>query len=464
MHFGVATADHQCEAFDPRYPDVRDDWERNPGQTPRGRATDFWNRYREDIDLAASLGCTIFRFSVSWARVEPERGIFNQDALDHYREVVDAIRAAGMEPMLTLLHYVWPLHVDLIDEDFPHRFHIYADRVVAAMGTEVHWWITLNEPSELVFGYLKPWWQHTYRMPPGLPLHATSHEQMESCARLIRNLFRSHREARRAIKHVHPDAMVGTNPLLLGLPSWLQRVVDWRASRLQSFEQMAGHGHRMARRTRAKRAMERMLGPFPRVLTFLPTVLAADWWNLGLAGKLAQFLCPADCVGQMDFIGFDYYWGIRSYHVLGLHRLLDAGMGRFERAPVWAPALGDMLRRYSKMFPGKPLVIVENGSVTVADGVDRAEYLVQHVREVEEASAGGSEIAAYICWSLTSNREWGLAFSPDTDFGLFHIDLDSDPDLKREPTEASVAYRRLIAASLTKVGRQTSPGPAARPG
>ena len=76
--FGVATADHQCEAFDPRYPDIRDVWETNPGQTPRGRATDFWNRYQEDIKLAAELGCTMFRFSVSWARVEPSPGVFNQ--------------------------------------------------------------------------------------------------------------------------------------------------------------------------------------------------------------------------------------------------------------------------------------------------------------------------------------------------------------------------------------------------
>ena len=134
MHFGVGTADHQCEAFDPRYPDIRDHWEKNDGQTPRGRATDFWNRYPEDIRLAAELGCTMFRFSISWARVEPEPGVFNQEALDHYRAVVDSIREAGMEPMVTLLHYVWPLHVDPIHEDFPHRFRLYTEQVVAAMG------------------------------------------------------------------------------------------------------------------------------------------------------------------------------------------------------------------------------------------------------------------------------------------------------------------------------------------
>ena len=464
MHFGVGTADHQCEAFDPRYPDVRDEWERSDGQTPRGRATDFWNRYQEDIDLAAGLGCTMFRFSVSWARVEPEPGIFNREALFHYRKVTDAIRAAGMEPMVTLIHYVWPLHVDLIEEDFPRRFRAYTEEVLKALGPDVKWWITLNEPTELVFGYLKPWWQANYRMPPGLPLHATSHEQMEACARLMRNLFRGHRDARRAIKHVHPEASVGANPLLLGLPRWLQRLVDARATGISSLEEMAGDGHRLARRTRSKRAMHRLLGPVTRMFTFLPTVLAADWWNLGMAGRLAHFICPADCDGQMDFVGFDYYWGIRPFQIQGMQRLLDAGMGRFERAPVWPAALGDMLRRYALMFPDLPMVIVENGCVTVADGVNRADYLKSHVGEVEKAAAEGCRIAAYLCWSITSNREWGLPFGPHTDFGLYHIDLDQDPELKRLPTAAAQTYRDLIAGSPTRAGRPTSSGPAARPG
>jgi beta-glucosidase/6-phospho-beta-glucosidase/beta-galactosidase len=464
VHFGVATADHQCEAYDPRYPDIRDQWERNPGQIPRGRATDFWNRYQEDIRLAAALGCTMFRFSISWARVEPEPGVFNGEALDHYQAVVDAIREAGMEPMVTLLHYTWPLHVDPLDEDFPNRFERYVEQVVGRLGGKVRWWVTLNEPSELVFGYLKPWWQPRYRMPPGLAADATSHEQVECCARLMRNLFRAHRDARRVIKHQDEEAMVGANPLLLGLPAWLQRIVDWRAARISTMEEMIGHGKRIARRTRAKRALERLLGPLPRVMTFLPTVLAADWWNLGMSGRLAHFICPADCKGQLDFVGFDYYWGVRRFQIAGFQRLFDAGMGRFEHAPVWPGALGTMLRRYRKLFPHLPVVVVENGCVAVADGVARADYLERHVKEVERAAGAGCDIAAYICWSITSNREWGLAFSQHTDFGLYHIELDTDPELTRHPTPAAETYRRLIASSPTRAARPTSPGPAARPG
>ena len=109
-------------------------------------------------------------------------------------------------------------------------------------------------------------------------------------------------------------------------------------------------------------------------------------------------------------------------------------------------------------------MIVENGSVTTADGVSRAVYLEQHVKVVEKAIADGVDVAAYICWSITSNREWGLPFGPGTDFGLYHVDLDNDAELRRQPTPAAETYRRLIASSPTRVASRKSPGRAAHPG
>jgi beta-glucosidase/6-phospho-beta-glucosidase/beta-galactosidase len=53
-------------------------------------------------------------------------------------------------------------------------------------------------------------------------------------------------------------------------------------------------------------------------------------------------------------------------------------------------------------------------------------------------------VHGYICWSLTSNREWGLPFGPASDFGLFHIDLDHDPQLKRVSTPSAELYKQII--------------------
>lgn len=89
--FGTANADHQVEAYDSACEDMWDDWERSQGLVPRGRATDFLNRYEEDIASAAAMGCRLFRFSVSWARVEPANGRFDEQALEIYRRI--AIRS-----------------------------------------------------------------------------------------------------------------------------------------------------------------------------------------------------------------------------------------------------------------------------------------------------------------------------------------------------------------------------------
>ncbi|HKW44751.1 MAG TPA: family 1 glycosylhydrolase, partial [Candidatus Eremiobacteraceae bacterium] len=102
--FGVATADHQCEAYVDGADDIRDVWERARGETRRGAATDFWNRYAEDIKLAADLGCKLFRISLSWARLEPRPDEWSDEAFEHYRAVLGAIRGAGMQSIVTLLH------------------------------------------------------------------------------------------------------------------------------------------------------------------------------------------------------------------------------------------------------------------------------------------------------------------------------------------------------------------------
>jgi len=69
-----------------------------------------------------------------------------------------------------------------------------------------------------------------------------------------------------------------------------------------------------------------------------------------------------------------------------------------------------------------------------------------HLAEVENAIAKGVPVRAYNWWSITSNREWGHPFDPNTDFGLYFVDLDKDPSLKRHPTEEAEMYRKIIAS------------------
>ena len=169
--YGVATADHQCEAFDPSYPpDIWDWWEqRGEVPQPRGRGIDFWHRYPEYLQLTRDLGCNSFRFSIAWTRVEPRPGEYDITVLEHYAQLVQEIRELGMEPIVTLCHYVWPMHIEwaggLAGWDFPNRFAAYVRHVRDALRPHVRYWLTFNEPNDLALTHS----QLQRRFPPNAP-------------------------------------------------------------------------------------------------------------------------------------------------------------------------------------------------------------------------------------------------------------------------------------------------------
>lgn len=702
LRFGVATADHQCESYE-GHDEIRDVWERVRAIVPRGKATDFWNRYREDIELARGLGCTVFRLSLSWAQLEPEPSVWNDDGFAHYRDVLQALRDAGMSPIVTLVHNTWPLHVQAagngagpLDPGFPDRVASFAAEVARRLGDLIDDYVTLNEPDQLVYGWIKGFWMRAYAMPPGQPPYASGDEQMDDVLTLIPNLFRAHAGAREAIRKVKPSARVGTNPLVLGLPRWIQRLIDRNATHLQSpqdakrqatriaqswineggrvdftvaqltmtlerqehaffsepyycaylsalhassfalpgsVESWAGRvavvadtlpasvvggwfpagkisyvktmvdavemlrrgevdavfdddvtldqyasdalvltrlpgrpqyfaaamalgsrtllnivdraireirrdhpevpdadnrktvAHigreadaaaddaravpemdrslrRMRKRGKVRvgihpgvpglcsmaagryeglepqiaRRVAKLIFGDPECVEFVPiqgeqrlgatrstflhglfmfrkglaiftTLLGTNWWNLGMAGKLPEFLCPRECVGTLDYVGLDYYWGVPSFWPRDLHRLTAASDFHYSNAPVWPDALRMILLEAAQEFPGKPIIVVENGCVVKAADVGRPDYLTEHIKQVRMAIDRGAPVDAYICWSITSNREWGLPFDDGSDFGLYHIDLDHDPELKRQPTDSSRTYAELIASA-----------------
>jgi len=136
----------------------------------------------------------------------------------------------------------------LIGKDFPAIYTNYVTEVVKRLGQQVRYWITFNEPTQLIYGYIKPWWEQYYFMPPGLPEHSTFADQLDAVGTLMRNLFRAHTVARQVIKQSYPDALVGVNPMILGLPVWLQRLMDWNITRLHSREDWVRQGRSYSRR------------------------------------------------------------------------------------------------------------------------------------------------------------------------------------------------------------------------
>jgi beta-glucosidase len=105
--WGAATSAHQTEGQN-----LNSDWwvSEQAGLVPHasGDACDSWTRWPEDIQLASDLGLNAYRMSIEWARIEPRPGEFDATALAHYRDILENVRAAGLEPIVTLHHFTNP--------------------------------------------------------------------------------------------------------------------------------------------------------------------------------------------------------------------------------------------------------------------------------------------------------------------------------------------------------------------
>ena len=149
---GAATAAHQVEGNN-----INSDYwaqEQLPHSSftePSGIACDHYHRYEEDIKLLADAGLNAYRFSIEWARVEPEEGKFDPEAVEHYRKVIACCKAHGTEPIVTLLHFTSPKwlickggwEAESTVEDFKN----YVVYVMEQLGSELRYVCTINEAN-----------------------------------------------------------------------------------------------------------------------------------------------------------------------------------------------------------------------------------------------------------------------------------------------------------------------------
>ena len=149
---GAATAAHQVEGNN-----IHSDYwaqEQLPHSSfaePSGIACDHYNRYEEDIRLLAEAGLGAYRFSMEWARIEPEEGKFDDAEIEHYRRVIACCKANGVEPVVTLLHFTSPKWLIAKGgweaESTIAYFERYVTYVMERLGSELHYVCTINEAN-----------------------------------------------------------------------------------------------------------------------------------------------------------------------------------------------------------------------------------------------------------------------------------------------------------------------------
>ena len=114
-------------------------------------ACDHYHRYAEDIRLMKEAGLNAYRFSIEWARIQPEEGVFDDEQIDHYRKVIRCCRENGIEPIVTLFHFSSPVWIirkggweaETVVEDFEK----YVAHVINALGNELNYVCTINEAN-----------------------------------------------------------------------------------------------------------------------------------------------------------------------------------------------------------------------------------------------------------------------------------------------------------------------------
>lgn len=375
--WGAATAPHQIEGNN-----VGSDLWLLENQKPTvfaqpsGDACNSLELWASDLDIVKSLGFTSYRFGVEWARIEPEKGVFSQAMLDHYKAVVAGCHARGLKPLVTFNHFTAPRWFSAqggwTNAEAPELFARYCDKVARAIGADIAMAMTLNEPNILLI--LRK------ILPP--PIWDMQRETLDAAAKRLgvakyicanvagpedidaieQGLKAGHKAARAAIKAVRSDLPVG----------FTLSVID---------DQAAGKNS-------------------------LRDTVRADLYGAWL-----------DIARGDDFIGVQNYeravWNDK-----GRLPAPDGAEHNWSGTEVWAPSLAGAVR-YVHAATNVPILVSEHGVGTEDDSL-RARFIPAALEALKQAMDDGVPVLGYLHWSLLDNFEWIFGYKPR--FGLCSVD------------------------------------------
>ena len=411
FHWGTASAGYQYEGASANADFWQ--WEQGEGHIAQGhksgRACDWWEgrRWQEDFDRAAADGHNALRMSVEWSRVEPTPARWDEEALDHYREMVKGLRDRGLTPMVTLHHYVNPLWIAernaLETGEGVALFERYVRKVVRALGEYVNLWCTINEPNAYMY---HGWVEGVF--PPGK-------KDIGLALRVARNILKMHAAAYRAIHELQPGALVGLPILFMPIEP---------AHPGSSLDQWV-----------AQTQFNLFSGLFP------------DAIRTGRLRQLFGGVPVPEAKGTLDFFGLQYYTAsVARFDLTHPGEL-------FGRRSFPPEAELDDAKYYASYPPGfywslkwahqfdLPIYVTENGIGDAADRM-RPRYLITHLRQLWRAVNFNWNVRGYFHWSLVDNFEWERGWTHR--FGLYALDTET---LARTPRRSAQLYSEICKSN-----------------
>ena len=391
--WGAATSGHQTECNNT----ASDTWflehlQPTAFAEPSGDACNSLELWSTDLDLVRSLGLNSYRFSVEWARIEPERGRYSSAMLDHYSRIVDGCRERGLTPIVTFNHFTCPRWFAAaggwLNSDAPSLFAKYCEQVARRIAPRIGYAVTLNEPNLMrILGWIG--------LPPqvfegqramlaaaakalGVPkfnsANVTNQEDLDIQQPIM---LKAHATARAAIKSIAPQLPVGVSIAI-------------------SDDQAVGNG--------SKRDQKRK-----------------ECYGAWLDAAKAD-----------DFIGVQNYDRAQIDAKGSLPPPKGAAVN-WLGAEVYPPSLGNAVR-YAHSIVGKPILVTEHGLGTEDDAL-RATFLPKALEGLKAAIDDRVPVLGYVHWSLIDNFEWIFGYRPR--FGLYAVDRKT---FKRTAKPSAAVY------------------------
>lgn len=389
---GAATAAHQVEGNNIS----SDCWvmEQLPHSIYKEKsldAVDHYRHYEEDIRLLAEAGLNAFRFSIEWARIQPEPDLWEENEIEHYRNVIKCCRKNGVEPIITMHHFSSPKWLiqrgGWENPKTADLFASYCEYVVKKLGEDMCYVCTINEANMgLQLGKLIRNRQQMEKHNVQVGLNTDS----------MKNRMLSMKEAGEAF---------GVDP---------QKINMFLSPRTVFGDGVIIEAHRKARNA--------MKVACPHLKIGL-TLSLHDFQALPGGEHRAEIEWIEEFIHYLPYIDQDDFIGVQCYtrKLMGPEGVvqpdetaLRTQMG-YEDYPA---AVVNVTRKVAEHFQGD-IIITENG-ISTADDNRRIEFIREVIDGLKGCVASGIPLKGYLHWSLLDNFEWQLGFART--FGLIAVD------------------------------------------
>ena len=406
---GAATAAHQVEGNN-----IHSDYwamehmKYGNFNEPSLDAVDHYNRYEEDIKMVAEAGLNAYRFSIEWARIEPEQGVYDENEIEHYRKVLTCCRENGVEPIVTMMHFTSPKWLiengGWENEATVEAFKNYCQYVTEQLGDLMHYVCTINEANM------------------GIQVAAISARYR---AQMMAKIQRMQQGGAEEKKDLEGTAQVGMNfnDMMANMQKQKEENVEvFGTDTLQTFvSARTPEGDMLVIRAHqaAKAAMKAVKPKLQIGLTLSLHDIQAQEGGEEAAAKewVDEFTHYVPYIKEDDFFGLQNY----SRSLIGPNGILPVPEGAettqmdYEYYPE---GLEHVIRRVYEEMP-MPIMVTENGIAT-ADDTRRVAYIQTAMKGVENCIQDGIPVKGYMYWSMMDNFEWQKGFGMT--FGLISVD------------------------------------------